>query len=244
MRAPHVCANLDMSANANMQAYVRPSVVLDVAGHKVGVIGYVTSDTAVRRGKSDTVLGRPAHPCTTTYSCSKSWRCSFLPGTLKPSQNLQAKFKTSNPVAQLLAKPVKVKFLDEIAAVRVEAERLHQQGVKILIALGHSGYLKDKEIAAQVPHVDLVVGGHSHSFLWTGAHTPWTQAPLLCTAKKSRHGAWLVDSPAMQCKFTGLPTVGPRAARALVPDWAMFVPSLPQAPSQTSTSPWACTRRS
>ena len=36
----------------------------------------------------------------------------------------------------------------------------------IIIGLGHSGYTKDKEIAAQVPYLDLVIGAHSHSFLY------------------------------------------------------------------------------
>lgn len=34
-----------------------------------------------------------------------------------------------------------------------------------MIAVGHSGYKKDQEIAKQCPDVDVVVGGHSHSYL-------------------------------------------------------------------------------
>ena len=36
----------------------------------------------------------------------------------------------------------------------------------ILIALGHSGYDLDQEIARQVSDIDIVVGGHSHTFLY------------------------------------------------------------------------------
>lgn len=43
-----------------------------------------------------------------------------------------------------------------------------KSGVEIIIALGHSGYDKDKEIARDCPLVDVVVGAHSHSFLYTG----------------------------------------------------------------------------
>ena len=39
--------------------------------------------------------------------------------------------------------------------------------MNIAIAVGHSGYSKDKNIAKNVPDVDVVVGGHSHSFLYT-----------------------------------------------------------------------------
>ena len=40
-----------------------------------------------------------------------------------------------------------------------------EQGIDILIGLGHSGYHKDQQIAKEVPHLDLVVGAHSHTFL-------------------------------------------------------------------------------
>lgn len=41
-------------------------------------------------------------------------------------------------------------------------------GVKIIIALGHSGYEMDKQIAKNCPLVDVVVGGHTHTFLYSG----------------------------------------------------------------------------
>jgi hypothetical protein len=53
-------------------------------------------------------------------------------------------------------------------SVRAEAQRLQAEGVNILIALGHSGYDLDQKLAEEVEEIDLVVGGHSHTFLWTG----------------------------------------------------------------------------
>lgn len=49
-----------------------------------------------------------------------------------------------------------------------EAKALKNKGVNIIIALGHSGYDVDKEIAAKCPLVDVVIGGHSNTFLYTG----------------------------------------------------------------------------
>ena len=40
--------------------------------------------------------------------------------------------------------------------------------MKILIALGHAGFDIDKQIAEKVPDIDVVVGGHSNTFLYTG----------------------------------------------------------------------------
>ncbi|KAF5302586.1 hypothetical protein FQA39_LY10204 [Lamprigera yunnana] len=62
-----------------------------------------------------------------------------------------------------------VKFEEEIPAITLESEKLRNASVKTIIALGHSGYKMDKKIAAQVPLVDLVIGGHTNTFLWNGA---------------------------------------------------------------------------
>lgn len=61
-----------------------------------------------------------------------------------------------------------VVFKDEIDVINAECEKLKKEGVGIIIALTHSGYEKDKEIASKCPGVDIVVGGHSHSFLSNG----------------------------------------------------------------------------
>lgn len=49
-----------------------------------------------------------------------------------------------------------------------EAERLKSQGVDIIIVLSHCGLDVDRIMAAKCPLIDLVVGGHSHTFLYTG----------------------------------------------------------------------------
>lgn len=70
---------------------------------------------------------------------------------------------------QKISSPGETIFLDEVQTVKEESERLDKEGVKIIIVLGHSGYVKDQEIAEKVPLVDVVVGGHTNTFLWNGA---------------------------------------------------------------------------
>ncbi|XP_021942386.1 apyrase-like isoform X2 [Zootermopsis nevadensis] len=62
----------------------------------------------------------------------------------------------------------KLKFLDEVETVKKEAAELKSQGVDIIIALSHAGLDVDREVAAAVSDVDVIVGGHSHSFLFSG----------------------------------------------------------------------------
>ena len=41
-------------------------------------------------------------------------------------------------------------------------------GADIIIAVGHSGFGEDKEIAREVDGLDVVVGGHTNTLLWNG----------------------------------------------------------------------------
>ncbi len=56
-------------------------------------------------------------------------------------------------------------FADEIESLSTDVAALEAQGVTKIIALTHVGYAKDKAIAAAVPGIDAVVGGHSHTYL-------------------------------------------------------------------------------
>lgn len=69
---------------------------------------------------------------------------------------------------KVLSQVGNVKILPEIPSVAAEAKRLKNDGVDILIALGHSGFEMDKQIARDVEDIDLVIGGHSNTFLYTG----------------------------------------------------------------------------
>ncbi|XP_014218129.1 protein 5NUC [Copidosoma floridanum] len=72
------------------------------------------------------------------------------------------------PDTMTLSQPRNVKFLDEVPAIREEAQRLKAQGCRIIIALGHSGFEADKRIGREVEDVDLVIGGHTNTFLYNG----------------------------------------------------------------------------
>jgi len=58
-----------------------------------------------------------------------------------------------------------VKFTDPIEAVKKYAAELEDQGVNIIILLSHLGYWRDQQLAKQVEGVDVIVGGHTHTFL-------------------------------------------------------------------------------
>ncbi|NXI68508.1 5NTD nucleotidase, partial [Anseranas semipalmata] len=69
-----------------------------------------------------------------------------------------------------------VVFEDEIEALQIQVNKLTTMGVNKIIALGHSGFTVDINIAQKVKGVDVVIGGHTNTFLYTGT-PPSTEEP-------------------------------------------------------------------
>ncbi|XP_069361107.1 uncharacterized protein [Maniola hyperantus] len=116
LTCPVLAANLILTKVPELEreANLRKSVVFNISGTSVGVIGYLTPETKMLAVKND------------------------------------------------------VEYIDEIVAVKEEVQKLKSEGVHIIIGLGHSGYLRDLEIANAVDGLNLVIGGHSNTFLWNG----------------------------------------------------------------------------
>lgn len=109
---PIVGGNFDVSKEPTLAGKIEGSIVLDVGGEKIGIIGATTEDT---------------------------------PEIASPGPNIE--------------------FQDVFEYVRSAAEALDASGVNKIILLSHIGYTLDLELAANVPLVDVIVGGHSHSLL-------------------------------------------------------------------------------
>ena len=60
--------------------------------------------------------------------------------------------------------------MDEVESVKKEAARLKAAGINKIIALGHAGIDVDINIATNVEDVDVVVGGHTNTFLYNGGY--------------------------------------------------------------------------
>ncbi|XP_051510746.1 5'-nucleotidase isoform X2 [Myxocyprinus asiaticus] len=69
-----------------------------------------------------------------------------------------------------------LQFEEEVAALQTQVDKLIALGVNKIIALGHSGFAVDQMIAKKVRGVDVVIGGHTNTFLYTGT-PPSTEVP-------------------------------------------------------------------
>ena len=58
-----------------------------------------------------------------------------------------------------------ITFTDPAQAVQGEVDKLTEMGVNKIIVLSHSGYGVDLDVAANTTGVDVIVGGHSNTYL-------------------------------------------------------------------------------
>ncbi|WP_170455954.1 bifunctional metallophosphatase/5'-nucleotidase [Ruegeria arenilitoris] len=58
-----------------------------------------------------------------------------------------------------------VVFSDPVPAVQAEVDKLTAEGINKIIVLSHSGYGVDQRVAQETTGVDVIVGGHSNTYL-------------------------------------------------------------------------------
>lgn len=67
-------------------------------------------------------------------------------------------------------------FRDELSSVQKAVDELIKKGINKIIVLSHTGFAMEKEICRTVRGVDIVVGGYTNTFLYTG-DPPSTEVP-------------------------------------------------------------------
>jgi len=59
-----------------------------------------------------------------------------------------------------------MQFLDQHETARQMVDELKEQGADVIAALSHSGVDEDRELAREVPGIDIIIGGHCHTALF------------------------------------------------------------------------------
>jgi 5'-nucleotidase/UDP-sugar diphosphatase len=112
IKIPVVSATVQPHDQSKLKGTFTPSLVLDLGGQKIGIVGGVTNDVV---------------------------------DISSPGPNLTID--------------------DDAKSIAAEVDKLKAQGVNKIIALTHIGYVRERDVIAKIPGVDVVVGGHSHSLL-------------------------------------------------------------------------------
>lgn len=115
-----------------------------------------------------------------------------------------------------IASTDKLKFTSEVEAIRNEATKLRTNNVNIIVVLSHCGLDRDREIALEAGEfVDVIIGGHSHSFLYTardagsypGLESPVGSYPIVITPRSGSERKVLIVQASAFTKFVGDLTV-------------------------------------
>ncbi|HEY0920346.1 bifunctional metallophosphatase/5'-nucleotidase [Devosia sp.] len=99
--------------------------------------------------KDPTLAGRPAGVIVLTVGGEQ---VAFVGATTEDTPEISA----SGPT---------IEFENVAAYVRGAIGVLEQAGINKIVVLSHIGYAEDQALAAAVPGIDLIVGGHSHTLL-------------------------------------------------------------------------------
>uniref|UniRef100_T1HRG2 Uncharacterized protein n=2 Tax=Rhodnius prolixus TaxID=13249 RepID=T1HRG2_RHOPR len=122
-------------------------------------------------------LNTSAAPALTIHTALKPWHMLTVDGVKI------GVIGYLTPDTKFLASTGNVTFFDEIDSIKKYAEIAKLDGADLIFAVGHSGIKKDVEIAKKVSEVDLVVGGHTDTFLYTGTppdiEVPYGGYPLM-----------------------------------------------------------------
>ena len=61
--------------------------------------------------------------------------------------------------------PAPVEFADQHETAAAMAAQLKDEGADLIVAITHSGVEEDRDLARDVPEINVIVGGHCHTAL-------------------------------------------------------------------------------
>jgi len=111
---PLLSANLDMTGYSVLTTWIKPSIIKEVGGVRIGIFGMTQPDDVLNMPDPVKILG--GYPDTATL----------------------------------------------LGIAGLTAAQLRAGGAEVVICLSHLGVLYDQAIAANVPGIDIIVGGHDH----------------------------------------------------------------------------------
>lgn len=134
------------------------------------------------------------------FGAASALNATRAPGYVSPSTVVERDGQKIGIVGLTIAQKTKASsspdadttFQDETVAAQREIDALRAKGIDKIIVLSHIGYDYDKQVAARLSGVDVVVGGDSHTLLGpntlttTGVGSPAGAYPTRITDKDGK----------------------------------------------------------
>lgn len=83
------------------------------------------------------------------------------------------------------------KINSETKVAKKWAKYLRERGAEVIFALTHIGVAADKKLAKNVPEIDVIVGGHSHTELQEVVWQKTDKNKMIPIVQAGNHGEWL-----------------------------------------------------
>ena len=149
--------------------------VMDELGYNIRTLGNHEFDKKMV-GLGDMFSWSKVPVVATNYDFTNTSLSKFIaPSRIIKTGSVKVGFIGLNVRLQSLVDPTAcegVEWQDAINVADEEALKLRNEGADIVIALSHLGYdatsdiyYKDRGIALQTRHIDMIIGGHSHTFI-------------------------------------------------------------------------------
>ncbi|MCO6452954.1 MAG: 5'-nucleotidase C-terminal domain-containing protein [Caldilineales bacterium] len=104
---------------------------------------------------------------------------------------------TTEETSNISSPGANIVFKDVTTSAQAAVDALKEQGVNKIIALTHIGYVEDVALAGVVSGIDVIVGGHSHTFLYSPA-TPQVFTPPNYSQTPAGSYPTVVQSPSSE----------------------------------------------
>ncbi|OXU20285.1 hypothetical protein TSAR_016141 [Trichomalopsis sarcophagae] len=180
LQAPVVVTNIDQSDEPSLRNLYTNSTIIRKGDKDIGIIGVIFSET-------DNLY-------TNSTIIRKGDKDIGIIGAI---------FSENHKISSYTGK---LKFLNEVETINLEAKKLKAKGVNIIIVLSHCGINHDKIIANNCPDVDVIVGGHSHILLYNGVAPSndivYDKYPVVISQKGSDRKVLIVHASAFT-KYMG-----------------------------------------
>jgi 5'-nucleotidase len=141
---------------------------------------------------------------------------------------------TTETTPQLTKNVGQAVFNDPAVCAEKQVKALLTLGINKIILLSHLGYQQDRKLAGQIAGIDIIVGGHSHTFLGRQADlavfglVPEGSYPTEVLAPDGRRvlvlqaGKWGMEIGLLKAAFTPEGEISGYTARTTIPVGASF----------------------
>jgi 2',3'-cyclic-nucleotide 2'-phosphodiesterase (5'-nucleotidase family) len=102
---------------------------------------------------------------------------------------------TIRPLAPVRCTTGDITFQDPLSAASAVVEKLERERVQLIVALTHQSMADDRALAASLPDIDLIVGGHDH-----GAIAEMVGKTLITKAGANATSLGVIDIDAVQAE--------------------------------------------